>query len=228
MFCKNCGKLISDDADFCPECGAQQNAPPAQINVQAKKKHGGFVALGVILVFVVIIGIGALLSSDPPVSDTPAALESERNTPAVSATEKNTPVPSEPEETAPATPESEGEGAIGDYYVKILGVARTTDYDGNPAVVVTFNWTNNSDKAASFMWSTNTQVFQGGIECETAFIFDSDVYSAENSMLDIKPGASLDVQSAFVLRDAETPISVEVSELISWDDTVITKDFDIV
>lgn len=25
MFCTNCGNQISDDSNFCPECGAQQN-----------------------------------------------------------------------------------------------------------------------------------------------------------------------------------------------------------
>jgi RNA polymerase subunit RPABC4/transcription elongation factor Spt4 len=26
MFCKNCGKKIDDDANFCPQCGTPQNS----------------------------------------------------------------------------------------------------------------------------------------------------------------------------------------------------------
>lgn len=131
------------------------------------------------------------------------------------------------ESTEPAAPALEGEGALGDYYVKILGVTTASDYEGKPAVVVTYNWTNNSDEAANFAFAIGSQVFQNDIECETAIIMDDAVYNADNYMKDIKPGASLDVQLAYVLQDATNPITVEISELISFDDFVISKDFDI-
>jgi len=56
---------------------------------------------------------------------------------------------------------------------------------------------------------------------------DDAVYNADNYMKDIKPGASLDVQLAYVLQDATNPITVEISELVSFDDFVISKNFDI-
>ncbi len=124
-------------------------------------------------------------------------------------------------------PELSGEGELGDYYVKILDIALAEDYEGKPAVIVTYNWTNNGDDAANFAFAFSAQVFQGGVECETAIIMDSDVYNADNYMKDIKPGVSLDIQLAYVLQDSQTPIEVEVSELISFDDAIIVNNFDI-
>lgn len=40
-------------------------------------------------------------------------------------------------------------------------------------------------------------------------------------MTEIKPGVSLEVAEVFSLRDTSTPVEIEISELISFDDTVL-------
>jgi hypothetical protein len=109
-----------------------------------------------------------------------------------------------------------GSGSIGKYDVSILDHKISKDYKGNPAVIVTYEWTNNSDETTSFMFAVDASVFQSGIECETAIVTSGDDYDSELSMTDIKPGATLTVQDAYVLRDTANPIDVEVTELFSF------------
>lgn len=123
--------------------------------------------------------------------------------------------------------EKTGSGALGDYTVSVVDYALTQDYEGKPAVVITYNWTNNSDDTTSFAVALNSKVFQNDIQCDIAVVMDSNVYSADNYMKNIRPGASLDVQLAYVLQDSTNPIEVEVSELISFSDDKIIKTFDI-
>ena len=119
------------------------------------------------------------------------------------------------------------EGDIDAYHVKILDAARTEDYNGTPAIVVDFEFTNNANKAKSFMVSTNATAFQDGVELDMAIIGDESVYDAGLAQKLIKPGVSLIVQEAFVLA-SDSPVEIEVTKLISiGNDTVLTKTFNV-
>lgn len=139
--------------------------------------------------------------------------------------------PSTPESSEESTPTEEtvesGEGALGDYYVKLTGVTVAEDYEGNPALIVNYDFTNNSEEAASAMFSLNIDVFQNGLELETAIIADASVYDSGQSMRDIQTGATLSCQDAFVLEDTTSPVEVHVSELISFDDTEVTATYNL-
>ena len=49
-----------------------------------------------------------------------------------------------------------------------------TDYDGNDAIVVTLDYTNNSKEANSYLWSFVETVKQNGTELTGATIFLSE------------------------------------------------------
>lgn len=173
--------------------------------------------LALILSLLLIISLSACGNTTAPATATPDV-----------APDEGTDVPASVEaDTSSPAPTLDGEGELGDYYVKILDISLATDYKGKPAVVVTYNWANNGEDTANFAFAVHSQVFQEGIECETAIIMNSDVYDSANYMKDIKPGAALDVQMAFVLHDNTNPITVEVSELISFNSNVISKEFNI-
>lgn len=124
--------------------------------------------------------------------------------------------------------EEANEQAIGDYEVEILTCRLTKDYEGKDAVIITYRFTNVlGDEPASFMWSFSDKVYQGGVECETAYIYDDDSYDSANKDKEIKAGASLEVECAYVLNDTTSDVEVEVTELISLDETKITKTFEI-
>lgn len=129
-------------------------------------------------------------------------------------------------ETQQATPKEEEKAPESEYAVTINSAEVGTDYNGSPCVFVHYTFTNVSHKdPASFMFAISSKVYQGGVECKTAF---ADTDGGGESMTEVKAGSSIDVTQAFELRDTTTPIEVECSELISFNDTTLaTAKFEI-
>ncbi len=93
------------------------------------------------------------------------------------------------------------------YLVTIDGCTPTTDYDGNQAVIITFTFTNNSDEAESFASATIVNVYQDGVEQDTAFVTDIDT---SNYLNKVKPGATATIQLAYK-APSMSDIEVEVT-----------------
>lgn len=92
-----------------------------------------------------------------------------------------------------------------------------TDSDGNDAIAIYYQYTNNSKEAASFEWSMFYSVLQGGEELEYAPIFVSeDSYDilGEDNDLDIDPGKTKEVILTYELNDLTTPVEVRFEALI--------------
>lgn len=123
-----------------------------------------------------------------------------------------------------ATEESEtaeeAEESTSDYEVTIDSAVLSEDYEGNLAVIVTYSWTNNSDETTSAYTALYAQVFQNGVECETTVADDED---DDGYMTDVKPGYGTTFSLAYVLED-ESDITVEVTEWLSWDDTILAEE----
>lgn len=119
-------------------------------------------------------------------------------------------------ETAP--PAAEPNVVDSKYGVTIDSSQVGTDYDGKPAIVVTYTFTNNSDKATSFMVAVSAKAFQNGVELGDALVVDG--VDSQPLMSDIKPGATITVQDAYLLAD-QSEVTVEVSELFSLSDDLI-------
>ncbi len=134
----------------------------------------------------------------------------------------NTPEP--PTSVAPVvtpTPEPAEQANVadlGDYHVEIKGATLTEDYEGKPAIIVTYAWTNNSEETTSSMTSVSCSAFQDGVELETAIITGNDAYDSDAFMKDVRPGTTLDIQSAFLLSNTTSPIEIEVGEWITFDE----------
>ncbi len=123
-----------------------------------------------------------------------------------------------------AAPSTDGQGASQDevsseYAVTIDDCTTTTDYAGEPAIVVTYTFENNSDKATSFMVAIDDECYQNGVQLDFAVVDDAD---SQSSMNDVKPGASTTVQKAYLLDD-ESDVTVECKELISFDDVMLAE-----
>lgn len=106
---------------------------------------------------------------------------------------------------------------LGDYHVEIKGATLTTDYEGNLVIVITYSWTNNSDDTTSALTSVNCSAFQDGVGLESAFVLSDDVYDSGLGMTEVRPGTTIDVQSAFVLTSETSIVEVEISEWITFD-----------
>lgn len=112
------------------------------------------------------------------------------------------------------------DNTVGDYTCVVKGAEVCKDWEDKDAVLITYEFTNNSDSAISFDVALDARAYQDGIGLETA-ILDDDTDILD---VDIKPGVTKEVKKAYVLRDTSTEIEIEISELISFsDDKIITK-----
>lgn len=104
---------------------------------------------------------------------------------------------------------------IGDYGCVVKSATVCKDWTDKDAVLITYEFTNNSSDSISFDVALDAKAFQDGVGLETA-ILDSD----ETDYLDveIKPGVTKEVKKAYVLRDTSTDVEIEISELISLSD----------
>lgn len=125
-------------------------------------------------------------------------------------------------ESPEAAEDQGGQEAGSDYAVTIKGSSQVKDYDGAKALVVDFTFTNNSDEPQSFLGAISAKAFQNGVELDTAIVADSDKYDSGASMKEIKPGATVEVQDAYVLEDS-SEVTVEVTDMWTWDDTELAK-----
>lgn len=102
-------------------------------------------------------------------------------------------------------------------------VAAKADSNGNNigdyTVKVVYSFTNNSKDAISFDVACTDEVYQDGIQLETTVLSND-----ETDLLDvkIKPGVTKDVTKAYKLSDSKTDLTVEVGQLLSFDDTKVT------
>ncbi len=108
--------------------------------------------------------------------------------------------------------------AASDYAVTIDDCRMTEDYEGNPAAVVTFTFTNNSEETTSPAVALHAQVFQNGTELEMAITTDNE--DADKYMNDVKPGSSITYGLAYELEDT-SDITVEVQELAAFNDVLL-------
>lgn len=132
-----------------------------------------------------------------------------------------------PMATEPAPVELEPAGTLGDFDVQINGIEMVKDYMGNPAAIIRFSFTNNSEKNASAMGDLQYKAFQNGVQMETAVISDDSVYNSSDLMKEIQPGVTLEVGAAYKLDSETAPIAFEVYELLSFNDEKLGKTFEI-
>ncbi len=105
------------------------------------------------------------------------------------------------------------------YEVEILSARVVNDYQGNPAVIVTYNFTNKSNTNAAMISSVSAQAFQNSVQCSTAILMDSS-YDAAASMSQVQPGGTLQVEYAYSLKDTANPVTVQVRPLFDLNNTV--------
>lgn len=121
----------------------------------------------------------------------------------------------------------DGQGTLGDYNYKIKDYFLTTDYNGKDAVVVTFDFTNNAADATSFYVAALVNAFQDGIELDSTYISGDDRYDSNSDLKEIKNGATLEVQKAYLLRNNDSPVEIELENLLSLNSDKIAKTFNI-
>ena len=116
---------------------------------------------------------------------------------------------------------------IGDYTAYYTHSEFVTDYDGDNAIAIYFDFTNNSDEDASFLWSMYYTLTQNGTELEQATVFlseDSFDTLFDTAMEDVAPGQMLEVALTYKLADKESPIEIEFTDLFDKEKEHLTID----
>lgn len=164
------------------------------------------------LALALILSLSSCGSSDSPASS------SNENVTVIEAPSKET--------EAPTVPLSDS-GELGQLEVSIGDLEHIQDYDGNPAILIHFTFTNNSEENQSAMFSLAYKAFQNGIGLEDAFIMDESIHSSDDLMKEIQPGTTIELTKAYALSSDTAPVEFYVSEAISFDDAKLGKIFEI-
>ncbi len=186
----------------------QQNTPEVQQAVNAalneekkKKKKKKLIIFGVIFAIIVII-IG--VASDSDSGDNTNTVSSESTTASSVNAEK----------------EKTDDNTIGDFKCVVKSAKLTKDWQGKDAVLITYEFTNNSDNPISFDGALDDKLYQDGIELEIATL-SSDEEAKWVDTADLKPGITKEVKKAYSLRNKKSEIEVEIQELFSFSDDMI-------
>ena len=116
---------------------------------------------------------------------------------------------------------------IGSYELFYKGAKIMTDYDGNDAIVVTLDYTNNSKEANAYLWSFVETVKQNGTELTDATIFlseDSFDTVTDSQFSEVAAGETLEVQLAYVLADLTSEVELQWEELLGTKSGKLTID----
>ncbi len=116
---------------------------------------------------------------------------------------------------------------IGDYTAYYTGAKIVEDYDGDDSIAIYFDFTNNSDEAASFLWSMYYTVKQNDAELEQSTVFvseDSFDTLFDSSMEDVAPGETLEVALTYKLADPAAAVEIDFSDLFDKEKDHLTID----
>lgn len=217
MKCQNCGKEFTS-GNKCPECGAPvpEIDKPEKTKKPITKKWWFWVIIAVV-VFVVLASVGGNKNdSKNPAPDNDNAVVSQ-------VQPEKTTVAETDKIIAETTVKNEGD--IGDYNVTVKNSKIESDYEGKSVLLVTYSFTNNSDKSASMAYSISDKAFQNGVELSPVYMtYGIDDYNLEDHDKELKPGVALDIKRGYYLNDSETVVNIELSELISFSDDVLKYD----
>ena len=116
---------------------------------------------------------------------------------------------------------------IDEYSLLYKGGKIVKDYSGNDAVVLTLDFTNNSDFETSYLWAITDMALQNDIQMERASIFldsESADMITDTQYDEVKPGETLEVNLAYVLIDMTTEIEVRFEDLMAEETVKLTVD----
>ncbi len=85
------------------------------------------------------------------------------------------------------------------------------DWEGKPAIIVYFDYTNKKDESSYAQMTFYPQVFQNGVECEMA-ISTEDNEALSNASKEIQKGTTLGIAYIYTLQDTENPVTLKVTD----------------
>lgn len=102
---------------------------------------------------------------------------------------------------------------IRDCHVKYISSSIETNYVDEPCLVIYYEFTNNSDENKCFDYTIGAKAFQDGVELKGSYFHVND--ETKDSSVEIQPGTTVTVASAYTLRNNSSDITLEVSTWLS-------------
>lgn len=119
---------------------------------------------------------------------------------------------------------------LDDYEIWYKGFDVTPDADGQSALVLTLDFTNNGKEATSYLWAVSEKVFLDGIGLNTATVLQNGKSKgtvAETQQTEIMPGKTIEVKSAYSLPDGDKKtLEAEFSQLLGKKKGILTIDLE--
>lgn len=134
---------------------------------------------------------------------------------------------SEPIEGGDPEQEPGPAGHLGNHHVEIKGAFLADDYNGKPAIVVTYAWTNNSEETTTSITAVSGKAYQDGVELDPAILIGVDGYDAGSTMKNVKPGATIDVQWAYLLSSDTSVVEYEVTDWLKLTGKMVSTEFNL-
>ncbi len=100
-----------------------------------------------------------------------------------------------------------------EYDVKYISHKVDYDRNGNPVLLITYEFTNNSDENASWIVKLHNKVFQTGVEC--GGIAFHDEITSQMQMNDIQPGITVTIVEGYPLYDDTSTVTLECGEFLA-------------
>ena len=119
---------------------------------------------------------------------------------------------------------------LDDYEIWYKGFDVQPAADGQSALVLTLDFTNNGKEATSYLWAVSEKVFLDGIGLNTATVLqdgNSKGTVAETQLTEIMPGKTIEVKSAYSLPDGDKKtLEAEFSQLLGKKKGILTIDLE--
>lgn len=123
-------------------------------------------------------------------------------------------------EVDPDTDIENGTVVNSDYDVKVSSYKLSEDLTGDPVIIITYEFTNNSDDEASFLLSIDDSVYQAGVSLSKNYFVSDDDYNSTSATQEIKSGVTYSVDVAYTLNDSSTTVEIEIKEFSIFDEDI--------
>ncbi|MDR1805776.1 MAG: DUF5067 domain-containing protein [Clostridium sp.] len=123
--------------------------------------------------------------------------------------------------------ELDSKGSLGALTVEIKSHKLVKDENGKDAIVITYEIENGGSAVMNFLTFLSDSAYQGDKKLSDAVLKDVEGFNGSSISEDLEPNAKREVTRAFVLSDTTTPVKAIVKELVTTDDRVITRTFEI-
>lgn len=101
----------------------------------------------------------------------------------------------------------------------------TTDHNGDPCVIIYYNYTNKRSESKSADWGdVYIKAFQNGVQCDHAYLdYDNKTGKTEldNARKEIMSGVTITVAEAFKITDM-SDVTLNIKDMWDWDNKTST------